>query len=238
MVMDDDYNESIENIIRSQGVNAEYAVAVTSDNFSQMFSAMEDEYMHARAADVRDISDRILKNLIGDCSSDDGAVSENSGKAIIAADDLTPGETVTLNKDKVLAFITAGGSANSHTAILARSMNIPAVISLGKDILKPEYDGAYAAVDGYDGTVYINPDEKTIALIKQKIADGDAKRALLAELKGKDDITLDGTPIQLYANIGGISDVGAVMLNDAAGIGLFRSELLYMESSDFPDEET
>lgn len=236
MAQDEDYNESIENILRSQSVNAEYAVAVTSDNFAQMFSSMQDEYMNGRAADVRSVSNKILENLGGLESA--SRVSTISEKSIIAADDLTPGETVALDKDKVLAFATAGGSVNSHTAILARSMNIPALIGLGEDILREEYNGKTAAVDGFEGVIYIDPNDETLTRLEKRLDEERHKHELLSELKGKEDVTLDGKHIRLYANIGGISDIGAVLLNDAEGIGLFRSELLYLESDDFPDEET
>lgn len=232
MLSDDDYNDSIKNIIESQEINAEFAVATTSDNFAEMFSQMDDEYMKERAADVRDISNRVLECLAGKCkkeeTSDDGQ--------IICADDLAPSETVQLDKSKVLAFVTQKGSLNSHTAILARTMNIPAVIGVG-DALKPEYEGMNAIVDGTNGKIYIDPDEKTLKTMKEKQEEENRKRELLAELRGKDNVTKSGQKINIYANIGGISDIGAVLLNDAGGIGLFRSEFLYLESPDFPSEE-
>ncbi len=232
MVEDEDYNESVINIIECQQVNAEYAVAVTSDNFAEMFSSMDDEYMKARAADVRDISNRIIDNLLGRIQSFAG----DDGKFIICADDLTPSETVTLDKDKVLAFVTRFGSSNSHTAILARTMNIPAIIGAGE--LSESMNGRMAAVDGFTGMVYIDPDEETVRKINEKQAAQAKKKQLLQELKGKENITKDGTKINIYANISGPKDIGAVLMNDAGGIGLFRSEFLYLESNDFPDEQT
>ncbi len=233
MIEDDDYNESIESIIDTQSVNAEYAVAVTADNFAEMFSSMEDAYMQARSADVKDISNRIIA-----CLSDDGAEDNGSDeKVIICADDLAPSETVLLDKDKVLAFVTAHGSSNSHTAILARNMNIPAVIGAGKAFLEAIKDGMYAAVDGYTGEVFLEPDEETRARLNKKKSDDEAKKKLLQELKGKENVTLDGTKINIFANIGGVDNIGAVLANDAGGIGLFRSEFLYLESEDFPTED-
>ena len=233
MIEDDDYNESIESIIDTQSVNAEYAVAVTADNFAEMFSSMEDAYMQARSADVKDISNRIIA-----CLSDDGAEENGSDeKVIICADDLAPSETVLLDKDKVLAFVTAHGSSNSHTAILARNMNIPAVIGAGKAFLEAIKDGMYAAVDGYTGEVFLEPDEETRARLEKKKSDDEAKKKLLQELKGKENVTLDGTKINIFANIGGVDNIGAVLANDAGGIGLFRSEFLYLESEAFPTED-
>ena len=233
MIEDDDYNESIESIIDTQSVNAEYAVAVTADNFAEMFSSMEDAYMQARSADVKDISNRIIA-----CLSDDGAEENSSDeKVIICADDLAPSETVLLDKDKVLAFVTAHGSSNSHTAILARNMNIPAVIGAGKAFLEAIKDGMYAAVDGYTGEVFLEPDEETRARLDKKKSDDEAKKKLLQELKGKENVTLDGTKINIFANIGGVDNIGAVLANDAGGIGLFRSEFLYLESEDYPTED-
>ena len=233
MIEDDDYNESIESIIDTQSVNAEYAVAVTADNFAEMFSSMEDAYMQARSADVKDISNRIIA-----CLSDDGALDNGSDeKVIICADDLAPSETVLLDKDKVLAFVTAHGSSNSHTAILARNMNIPAVIGAGKAFLEAIKDGMYAAVDGYTGEVFLEPDEETRARLDKKKSDDEAKKKLLQELKGKENVTLDGTKINIFANIGGVDNIGAVLANDAGGIGLFRSEFLYLESEDYPTED-
>ncbi|MBR1561841.1 MAG: phosphoenolpyruvate--protein phosphotransferase [Ruminococcus sp.] len=233
MIEDDDYNESIESIIDKQSVNAEYAVAVTSDNFAEMFASMEDSYMQARSADVRDISNRIIA-----CLSDDGAEENSSDeKVIICADDLAPSETVLLDKDKVLAFVTAHGSSNSHTAILARNMNIPAVIGAGKAFLEAVKDGMYAAVDGFTGEVFLEPDEDTTAGLDKKKSDDEAKKKHLQELKGKENVTLDGTKINIFANIGGVDNIGAVLANDAGGIGLFRSEFLYLESEDYPTED-
>lgn len=233
MVEDDDYNESIINIIETQKVTADYAVAVTADNFAAMFAAMEDAYMQARAADVKDISNRIIKNLTS--VGEQGGVSED--QVIICADDLAPSETVSLDKEKVLAFVTAYGSSNSHTAILARTMNIPAVIGTGEKMLEQVSDGALAIVDGYTGTIYVDPDEETIAAMKKKQDEDAARKRLLLELKGKENVTLDGRHVNIFANIGGPQDIGAVLLNDAGGIGLFRSEFLYLENSDFPTEE-
>ena len=233
MLDDEDYNESIENIIDSQKVNAEYAVAVTSDNFAAMFAAMDDAYMQARAADVRDISNRLIANL-----SDSGGESAPSGeKVIICADDLAPSETVSLDKERVLAFVTAHGSSNSHTAILARNMNIPAIIGVGDEFLKAVKDGMTAGVDGFTGEFFLEPDEKTIERLEQKQREDKEKKRLLQELKGKENITLDGKKVKIFANIGSIDNIGAVLVNDAGGIGLFRSEFLYLENTDYPTEE-
>lgn len=233
MLEDDDYNESIQNIIDTQKVNAEYAVSITADNFAEMFSAMDDAYMQARAADVRDISDRIIANLTGNV-----AVQEDSGeKHIICADDLAPSETVSLDKDKVLAFVTAHGSSNSHTAILARNMNIPAVIGVGSDFLKEAQDGTEAIVDGFTGEIFVEPDEETRRRLLEKQQADEEKKRLLLELKGKENVTRDGTKVNIYANIGSVDNIGAVLLNDAGGIGLFRSEFLYLENNDYPNEE-
>lgn len=232
MLDDLDYCESVINIINSQQVNAEYAVGVTADNFSAMFSAMDDAYMQGRAADVKDVSERLLKIL----SNAEEGIKDLDSPVIIAADDLVPSETVQLDKNKVLGFIMQYGSANSHTAILARSMGIPAIIGIG-DGLSIDYDGKPAIVDGFKGTVYIEPDEETISRFKEEKAAVDKRKGLLQELRGKENITLDGTKINIYANIGNSSDVGAVLQNDAGGIGLFRSEFLYLENSDFPTEE-
>jgi len=233
MMLDDlDYLESIIHIITNQQVNAEYAVATTADNFAAMFSAMDDAYMQGRAADVKDVSERILNILSG---AGNTAFSTDE-PAIIAADDLVPSETVQLDKEKVLGFATMYGSSNSHTAILARTMNIPAIIGLGEE-LKEEYDGAYAVIDGFDGKIYIDPDEETLALMREKQAKDREKKLLLQELKGKENVTLSGQKINIYANIGNTSDVGSVLQNDAGGIGLFRSEFLYLENDTFPTEE-
>ena len=232
MLEDLDYLESIIHIITNQQVNAEYAVATTADNFAAMFSAMDDAYMQGRAADVKDVSERILNILSG---AGNTAFSTDE-PAIIAADDLVPSETVQLDKEKVLGFATMYGSSNSHTAILARTMNIPAIIGLGEE-LKEEYDGAYAVIDGFDGKIYIDPDEETLALMREKQAKDREKKLLLQELKGKENVTLSGQKINIYANIGNTSDVGSVLQNDAGGIGLFRSEFLYLENDTFPTEE-
>ena len=233
MIEDEDYNESIASIIETQSVNAEYAVAVTADNFSEMFASMDDAYMQARSADVRDISNRIISCLSDGGGSD--AVSDE--KVIICADDLAPSETVQLDKDKVLAFVTAFGSSNSHTAILARNMNIPAVIGVGTELLNTVKSGAFAAVDGYTGEIFIDPDKETVARLEKKRKEDEEKKHLLQELKGKENVTLDGRKINIYANIGSVDNIGAVLANDAGGIGLFRSEFLYLESSDYPTEE-
>ena len=232
MLEDLDYLESIENIIRTQEVNAEYAVATTADNFAAMFSAMDDAYMQGRAADVKDVSERVLNILSGA----DTGLQEMNEPCIIAADDLAPSETVQLDKSKVLGFATMYGSSNSHTAILARTMNIPAVIGLGED-LKEEYNGKDAIIDGFTGTLYIDPDEETMKAMQEKRAKDLEQRALLEQLKGKENVTKSGQKINVYANIGNVSDLGAVLKNDAGGIGLFRSEFLYLENSDFPTEE-
>ena len=233
MIEDEDYNESIASIIETQSVNAEYAVAVTADNFSEMFASMDDAYMQARSADVKDISNRIISCLSDGGGSD--AVSDE--KVIICADDLAPSETVQLDKDKVLAFVTAFGSSNSHTAILARNMNIPAVIGVGTELLNTVKSGVFAAVDGYTGEIFIDPDEETVARLEKKRKEDEEKKHLLQELKGKENVTLDGRKINIYANIGSVDNIGAVLANDAGGIGLFRSEFLYLESSDYPTEE-
>ena len=233
MIEDDDYNESIANIIDTQKVNAEYAVAVTSDNFAEMFSAMDDAYMQARAADVRDISNRIISNL----SAGAQTASVTDGKMIVCADDLAPSETVSLDKDKVLAFVTAHGSSNSHTAILARNMNIPAVIGVGDEFLAEIRSGQTAIVDGFTGEIWVDPDAETLARLQEKQAADAEKKKLLLSLKGKPNVTLDGTKVNIYANIGGVENIGAVLLNDAGGIGLFRSEFLYLENTDYPTEE-
>ena len=232
MLEDLDYLESIENIIRTQEVNAEFAVATTADNFAQMFAAMDDAYMQGRAADVKDVSERVLDILCGVS----GGMKEMTEPCIIAADDLAPSETVQLDKSKVLGFATMYGSSNSHTAILARTMNIPAVIGLGEDLLT-KYDGKMAVIDGFTGMLYIDPDEETMKVMEEKRAKDQEQKALLEQLKGKENVTKSGQKINVYANIGNVSDVGAVLKNDAGGLGLFRSEFLYLENSDFPTEE-
>lgn len=234
MMLDDpDYLEAVCSMIKTQEVNAEFAAASTGDNFSQMFAAMEDAYMRERAADVKDISNRVISILQGGGA---GAM-EAEEPFILLADDLAPSETVQLDKSKVLSFVTRGGSTNSHTAILARTMNIPALI--GVDI--PEELGQEAVtgiVDGYQGILYIQPDEETLARYQRLKEEEEQNRRLLKELKGKETVTLDGRKINLYANIGGVSDVAEALANDAGGIGLFRSEFLYLESEDYPTEET
>lgn len=233
MIEDADYNESINNIIETQFVNAEYAVAVTADNFAEMFSQVDDSYMQARAADIRDISNRIINNM-SDAKNADAVYNE---KMIVCANDLAPSETVSLDKDKVEAFVTAYGSYNSHTAILARNMNIPAVIGVGEEFLEKIQDGMQMIVDGYTGEIYIEPDKETYENYQKRKQEENKKRELLYALKGKDNVTVDGTSIEVYANIGSDDNIAAVLLNDAGGIGLFRSEFLYLESDDFPDEE-
>ena len=232
MLEDPDYVESIENIIRTQDVNAEYAIGATADNFAAIFEAMDDAYMQGRAADVRDVSERLLQAL----SSQNETVMVMDEPVIIAADDLVPSETVQLDKEKVLSFVTMYGSANSHTAILARTTNIPAVIGLG-EALKEEYDGKVAIVDGVDGKVYIDPDEETMASMQKKQKKDQEQKELLNQLKGKENVTKSGQKVNVYANIGNLADVGAVLKNDAGGIGLFRSEFLYLESDTYPTEE-
>ena len=232
MMEDDGYNESVENIIRSQGVNAEYAVATTGDNYAQMFSAMDDDYMRERAADVRDISERLLTVLNGE---ETGAVDADEPK-IIVAEDLAPSETVQLDKDKVLSFVTVKGSLNSHTAILARTMAIPALVNTSVS-LESEMDGRLGIVDGADGTFYVDPDEETLAEMKKRQEEDLSRKQLLLTLKGKENVTLDGQKVMLYANIGNIKDLATVIQNDAGGIGLFRSEFIYLEKEDFPTEE-
>ena len=232
MMEDDGYNESVENIIRSQGVNAEYAVATTGDNYAQMFSAMDDDYMRERAADVRDISERLLTILNGE---ETGAVDADEPK-IIVAEDLAPSETVQLDKDKVVSFVTVKGSLNSHTAILARTMAIPALVNTSVS-LESEMDGRLGIVDGADGTFYVDPDEETLAEMKKRQEEDLSRKQLLLTLKGKENVTLDGQKVMLYANIGNIKDLATVIQNDAGGIGLFRSEFIYLEKEDFPTEE-
>jgi len=233
MMLDDlDYVESVVNIITTQEVNAEYAIGTTADNFAAMFQAMDDAYMQGRAADVKDVSERLLHVL---CKSQ-GSPMSIDGPVIIAADDLVPSETVQLDKEKVLSFVTMYGSSNSHTAILARTMNIPAVIGAGEG-LRPEYDGRTAVVDGFEGKIYIEPDAPTMERMKKRQQEDMEQKELLQQLKGKDNITAGGQKIDVYANIGNMADVGAVLKNDAGGIGLFRSEFLYLESSMYPTEE-
>lgn len=232
MLEDDDYNESVENIIRMQQVNAEYAVASTSDNFAQMFSAMDDDYMRARSADVKDISERVLSVLGGRATG----IAASGEPVIIVADDLAPSETVQLNKDLVLSFVTVHGSVNSHTAILARTMSIPALIGTAIP-LTDDIDGKVGIVDGKNGCIYVDPDEDTLGRMQQLKLEEQEKKELLQTLKGRENITIDGKKIMLYANIGNSKDLAAVLQNDAGGIGLFRSEFIYLERDTFPTEE-
>lgn len=232
MLEDDDYNESVENIIRMQQVNAEYAVASTGDNFAQMFSAMDDDYMRARSADVKDISERVLSVLGGRTTG----IAASGEPVIIVADDLAPSETVQLNKDLVLSFVTVHGSVNSHTAILARTMSIPALIGTAIP-LTDDIDGKVGIVDGKNGCIYVDPDEDTLGRMQQLKLEEQEKKELLQTLKGRENITIDGKKIMLYANIGNSKDLAAVLQNDAGGIGLFRSEFIYLERDTFPTEE-
>ena len=232
MLEDDDYNESVENIIRTEHVNAEYAVAATGDNFAGMFAAMDDDYMRGRAADVKDISERVLGILNGSA----GAAVSADEPAIIVADDLAPSETVQMDKSKVLSFVTVHGSLNSHTAILARTMSIPALV--GTNLTPDEsVDGKFAVVDGAAGKLYVEPDEETMKELRKKQREFIAQKELLETLKGKENVTLDGQKIMLYANIGNTKDLATVIQNDAGGIGLFRSEFIYLERDHFPTEE-
>ena len=234
MMLDDgDYNESVENIIETQKVNAEYAVAVTGDNFAQMFRAMDDDYMRERAADVKDVSERVLSILNG---GQKGKVVTDE-PVIIVADDLAPSETVQLEKDMVLSFVTVHGSVNSHTAILARTMAIPALIGTEELPLDDTVDGKLAVVDGLNGKIYVEPDAQTLEEMKKRRQAELEKKELLQLLKGKDNVTLDGKKIMLYANIGNIKDLATVIQNDAGGIGLFRSEFIYLEKDRYPTEE-
>ncbi len=232
MLEDEDYLESIQSMIRTELVNAEYAAAATGDNFAQMFAAMDDDYMKARAADIRDISERLVRNLSGGADADLNSMEPS----VIVADDLSPSETVQMDKEKILAFVTVHGSTNSHTAILARMMNIPALIGVP---MKPDElkNGMTAVVDGFSGQVIFEPDETVKAETKKRIEEEAEKQKLLQELKGKENVTLDGRRIHIYANIGSVGDMGYVLENDAGGIGLFRSEFLYLGRNDFPTEE-
>lgn len=232
MLEDDDYLEAIQNTIRTEQINAEYAVAATGDNFAEMFASMDDDYMKARSADIKDISERLVRNLSGQDDADLSSIEPS----IIVADDLSPSETVQMDKDKILAFVTVHGSTNSHTAILARMMNIPALIGVDMD-LEELHTGMGAVVDGFQGTVIFEPDETVKAQTTEKMAEEAEKLRLLQELKGKENVTLDGHKINIYANIGSVGDIGYVMENDAGGIGLFRSEFLYLGRNDFPTEE-
>lgn len=232
MLEDLDYIESIKNIITDQLINAETAVGQTCDNFVQMFNAMDDDYMRERSADVKDVSERLIKILSG---KDKGGIVA-SEPVIIIADDLVPSETVQFDKSKILAFVTENGSTNSHTSILARMMNIPAIIG-ATGSLKTEFDGKQAVVDGFTGTIYIDPDHDTINKMTQKKKEIEEQTKLLELLKGRKSITKDGQHIDLCANIGNVHDIGSVLKNDAEGIGLFRSEFLYLESKDYPSED-
>jgi phosphotransferase system enzyme I (PtsI) len=230
MLEDLDYNDSIMGMIRTQGINAEYAVGTTGDNFSEMFANMDDEYFKARSIDVKDISERVIAIL---CGSDTGS-DIGDEPVIIAAEDLAPSETVQMDKSRLLAFVTHVGSVNSHTAILARTMNIPALTEVD---IKPEWDGKLAVVDGYNGVLVIEPDELELAEFRKVQKADEEKRQLLETLRGKENVTLDGQKINLYANIGNVGDLAGVLNNDAGGIGLFRSEFLYLEKDTFPTEE-
>ncbi len=232
MLEDLDYCESIISIIKNQGVNAEFAIANTADNFSEMFSSMDDSYMKERAADVRDVSKRLIEVLL---NSQSGGIKSDE-PVIVAADDLAPSETVQIDKNKVLGFVTSKGSSSSHTAILARTMNIPAIVGLGK-ALKEEYNGKESIVDGYSGILYIDPTAEIIKEMRQKKEQKDRQTDLLQKLKGRENITKDGQKIDIYANIGDVSDIGAVLQNDAGGVGLFRSEFIYLGSNDYPTED-
>ena len=232
MLEDEDYLEAIQNMIRTEQVNAEYAVAVTGDNFAEMFASMDDDYMKARSADIKDISERLVRNLSGQGDVDLSSIEPS----VIVADDLSPSETVQMDKDKILAFVTVHGSTNSHTAILARMMNIPALIGVKMD-LEELQTGMTAVVDGFGGKVTFEPDEELKAQTEARMQEEEEKVKLLQELKGKENITLDGRKINIYANIGSVGDIGYVMENDAGGIGLFRSEFLYLGRNDFPTEE-
>ena len=231
-VEDEDYVECILSCMEEEGCNAEYAVTCAGDQFAAMFAAMDDSYMQARAADIRDVSQRILNNLMGVVEG--GIDSEEP--VILAADDLAPSETIQLDKSKILGFVTQRGSSNSHTAILARTMGIPAICGLG-DALKPEYDGRAAYLDGETGSVVLDPDELTHAQIREKYSKQQEMKEMLATMKGQEDVTLDGKKINVYCNIGSPEDVAAVLNNDGQGIGLFRSEFLYLAASDYPTEE-
>ena len=232
MLEDEDYLEAIQNMIRTEQVNAEYAVAVTGDNFAEMFASMDDDYMKARSADIKDISERLVRNLSGQGDVDLSSIEPS----VIVADDLSPSETVQMDKDKILAFVTVHGSTNSHTAILARMMNIPALIGVKMD-LEELQTGMTAVVDGFGGKVTFEPDEELKAQTEARMQEEEEKLKLLQELKGKENITLDGRKINIYANIGSVADIGYVMENDAGGIGLFRSEFMYLGRNDFPTEE-
>lgn len=230
MLEDEDFNDSIRNMIEGQKVNAEYAVAVTGDNFSKMFAEMDDEYFKARSADIKDIAERVVSILHGRQGSGD----LGDEPVILAAKDLAPSETVQMDKSKLLGFVTELGSANSHTAILARTMNIPALIGIQTS---EKMNGRMAVIDGFSGELILDPDEETLAAYREKKEEQERQRALLQELKGKEDVTTDGKKIKLFANIGSVGDIAKVLANDAGGIGLFRSEFLYLEKQDYPTEE-
>lgn len=232
MIEDSDYIESIENIIKAQEINAEYAVLKTGENFFEMFSSMDDDYMKSRSIDVKDISDRIIKNLL----NTDNDENKLYDKTIILAEDLVPSETVRIDKDKVLSFVTINGSSNSHTAILARTLSIPSIVSCNIN-LDSKFDGKTAIVDGFTGEIYIDPDSVTVEKMKTKMKETDLQREQLNTLKGKENITVDGKKVKLYANIGNIRDIASVLTNDGNGIGLFRSEFIYLERNKFPTEE-
>ena len=232
MLDDEDYLDSVNNMIADQSVNAEYAVSITADNFAEMFSSMDDAYMKERAADVKDISERVVRILM---NTDSSGMSANE-PVIILADDLAPSETVQLDKELVLSFVTVHGSTNSHTAILARTMNIPAIIGTNVE-LSSELEGRTAIVDGFNAVVYIDPDEDTLAKMQKRRDEDLEKRRLLQELKGKDNVTKDGHKVLVYANIGNTKDIPYVLQNDAGGIGLFRSEFIYLENDTYPTED-
>ena len=232
LLEDEDYQDSVENIIRTQQVNAEYAVAVTGDNFAEMFASMDDDYMQARSADIRDISNRLVQNLSGHAPVD----MNDMEPSIIVADDLSPSETVQMDKDKILGFVTVHGSTNSHTAILARMMNIPALIGVPLE-LDALQNGMQAVVDGFAGTFVVEPSKEVCEQTKARMAEEAEKQQLLQQMKGQETVTKDGRQVHLYANIGSVSDIASVLDNDAEGIGLFRSEFLYLGKTDFPTEE-
>lgn len=229
LLEDEDYNDSVKNLIETQGVNAEYAVAATGDNFAKMFLDMEDEYFKARSVDIKDVSERIISVLSG--GRDTAGLTK---PCILVAEDLAPSETVQMDKDMLMAFVTRLGSTNSHTAILARTMGIPALVKVE---IREDWNGKLAIVDGFEGIIIVEPDEETLKEYEKKKAEVEEQKQLLQELKGKETITKGGRRVHLYANIGNVSDLGAVLKNDAAGIGLFRSEFLYLEKEDFPTEE-
>ncbi len=233
MLEDEDYNESLKNVIKTRGVNAEYAVSVTSESFSKVFSEMEDSYMQARAADVRDISQRLIDCLNGKSQN----TQKTEKNTVMCAVDFAPGETLNFDKENVIAFVTSRGSSNSHTAILARNMNIPAVIGVGEEFLAAIKDGDIAAVDGFSGEVFVNPDEKTTERILKKQKEDIENKQLLQKLRGKENVTLDGKKINVFANAESLNGVDEAVLNDAGGIGLFRSEFLYLENGNYPDEQ-